>query len=750
MEAAVACTASASRVFWTPGLLARIARCLPPNDVACGIRLANRFAAAVLRRQEHLTVHLSQPCPHSIFTRRWGAGGPAAPAPTHSLNLRTRQQLICLTAASGILANLEVALKTAGCAPADAMLEAAAAAGHLEACKLLVSWGCSWGVSLRKAARGGHRAVCEWLLASGCPWSDWAAYEAARGGHLGLMDWLLQQGSSVGTPGFKPSPPALMAAAAEGCSLDSLRRLQQEWDPKGGWWEPSSEGERRWLLAGAAVSPTPDWQAKVEWLEGELGCRPSSDVFWSSPRLLQPRCLDRVLWLRRRGYPLPCEPMFLVRLGNAGNTALLRLLSEEGALLRAALPPPPPPPPPPQQQQQQAQQQQGGAGGVWVQQQQQQQQHPHQHQQRGAAGRAAAAAARRLLSGAAQGAAAAGHLAFLQVLFEHGYLRACHSGGGGSGRGGGRGEGRGGVGAGGGGSGGGGGGDVSSLKALANLAARGGHLSVVTWLVEVLRYDVQRDTRLFRAAAASGSTELMGWLWDRGARARDADFDVAVKRGGCEEALTWMAIRGFRLMGDPVSLCAAAARNGDLSTLRWLWRRWQQQQTAPTAGQLLPSLDWDRLIISCLWAPPGPRLAALRWLAQEPLERLLGLGLGQAPRCPPEDWPVDWRAAELEAKAAAAAAGQAAAAAAAAAAGGLEGSGLMARPGRVDEVELVLAWVRQQSRRWERRRRRRSWDGGDAGGGAGRRDGSWRRRALLAAAAAFIAACHAMAHRRLR
>ncbi|KXZ41268.1 hypothetical protein GPECTOR_589g655 [Gonium pectorale] len=76
---------------------------------------------------------------------------------------------------------------------------------------------------------------------------------------------------------------------------------------------------------------------------------------------------------------------------------------------------------------------------------------------------------------------------------------------------------------------------------------------------------------LFDAAAASGSLELLRWLWEHGCSwGGEATFDAAAGAGN-EEALEWLATQGCPSRADGEPYIRAAA-NGDTTTLRCLAR----------------------------------------------------------------------------------------------------------------------------------------------------------------------------------
>ncbi|KXZ45319.1 hypothetical protein GPECTOR_56g416 [Gonium pectorale] len=77
----------------------------------------------------------------------------------------------------------------------------------------------------------------------------------------------------------------------------------------------------------------------------------------------------------------------------------------------------------------------------------------------------------------------------------------------------------------------------------AHSAAINGHLHVVAWLVEMPGLGVVRDDDLFKAAAVSGSVELLAWLRECGCPWNSGAF-TPVAMSGCEVALEWLAERG--------------------------------------------------------------------------------------------------------------------------------------------------------------------------------------------------------------
>ncbi|PNH07776.1 Ankyrin repeat domain-containing protein [Tetrabaena socialis] len=298
-----------------PELVFRVLACLPSNRQACAARLVCKAAAAALSGPQHTTIHLSQPSPHSDFVRRWGKPGAMRP-----LTLARRHLLLSLTAASGCLENLQWLAERVGCSLVADVFVAAAGAGRLEVCRWLKQQGCDGQLTaLNAAAEAGQRSVVERLLRHGS--TIHAACAAARGGHVGLMDWLLQR---CGPRCSWGSPASLLEGAAEGCDLPTLQRLHGTYVQGG---HPAAARLPTGILAAAAGSPTPDWEAKVEWLEG-LGAAATSSHEACTRAASCPDALDRLTWLRARGYQWDWQATRAAAV--AGNVGALRYLLAEG------------------------------------------------------------------------------------------------------------------------------------------------------------------------------------------------------------------------------------------------------------------------------------------------------------------------------------------------------------------------------------------------------------------------------------
>ncbi|KXZ54371.1 hypothetical protein GPECTOR_5g450 [Gonium pectorale] len=249
-----------------------------------------------------------------------------APGSTRGLTLKRRQHLLCLTAASGVVANLEVAEQVAGCLLTNEVFHAAASAGQLASCQWLLGQG-SPGISdsLEAAAGGGHRHVCEWLLSLNNRWRKSGEAAAARSGHVGLMEWLQEQRPQMRFKTQDPTEQAvdLVRGAAHGCDLVTMQRLWPRLEHF-----DNINAHRALVLAAAAGSPTPDWAAKVEWLEAQ-GCR-LSDSRAANEAAALPDAVARLAWMRGRGVTVFGEPLLMA--ARTGNMAVLQYLLAEGSV----------------------------------------------------------------------------------------------------------------------------------------------------------------------------------------------------------------------------------------------------------------------------------------------------------------------------------------------------------------------------------------------------------------------------------
>ncbi|KXZ44140.1 hypothetical protein GPECTOR_73g661 [Gonium pectorale] len=443
----------------------RVASHLDRNEIACTLRRVNKAAAAQFRGPEHTTVRLSQPVPPHAFAEHW-----LAPGSTRGLTYLQRCTLLRLTAASGVVANLEVAMRATGSENSGLGFWTAAVAGKLNVCQWLLERnsaaaliGPVGGAILNDVAYRGHRHMCEWLLSLKVPWSivDGAS-GAASGGHIELMEWLLVRWPQ---PRLSRSLARLILAAATGCDLATLQRF----------WRDGGQGlaleDKKQALANAIGSLTPDWAAKVEWLEAQ-GCPRSVKVAqWAAT--CRRDAPARLAWMWARGDILGVAAVRAA--AGADNLAALQYLLTEVGIQ------------PPDNK----------------------------------------------YHGADTDAAREGHLAAVQALHSAGWPLDAF------------GDGR--------------------------LAAQGPHLSLLAWLVETLGEEAVRlDASLFKAAAKSGSVELLAWLRERGCE-WDAEAYTCAADAGCVAALEWLVERGCPMSegGWPFT---AACRNSDMLTARCLLR----------------------------------------------------------------------------------------------------------------------------------------------------------------------------------
>ncbi|GLC46345.1 hypothetical protein PLESTM_001860700 [Pleodorina starrii] len=331
LASAASATAAAGDVSqrpWSdlpPEVWINIAIFLPPNEVACTLRLVHKAVAEQLR--DRRAVRLSEPSPPHAFAWRWGSS-----QAWHDMPYKQRRRLLELTAGSGSLANLETALPASGCFLAAWLFTCAAGGGHMRMCRWLEDQGCPCNEleAAEAAARGGHLAVVRWLLArirqqqqdeqdpdrhrvvgcaafaaaagaghralcealladDGVTVDEQALLDAARGGHVGLTEWLLQL---LLLPRLPPNDGRgswsqaarwwLLPAAVHGFELRALQglhtTLQQHSATRGGDPDPAplrigDLADDPFLLLAALNSPTHDWRDKVRWLHQEQGVR---------------------------------------------------------------------------------------------------------------------------------------------------------------------------------------------------------------------------------------------------------------------------------------------------------------------------------------------------------------------------------------------------------------------------------------------------------------------------------------------
>ena len=160
----------------TPELIREVAKHLSPNDAAINLRLLNAETAAALRERYNIirldrcnaipsrgvAIACAETWPGDAFARHWGC-----PEPWRSLPLPRRLRLLCLAASSHHPPSLDAALTHSGVRLSFEVLQAAAAAGDLNAFLRLLSEGCDCAMAaLEAAAHCGHLHLLQWV------WSD--------------------------------------------------------------------------------------------------------------------------------------------------------------------------------------------------------------------------------------------------------------------------------------------------------------------------------------------------------------------------------------------------------------------------------------------------------------------------------------------------------------------------------------------------------------------------------------------------
>ncbi|GLC53502.1 hypothetical protein PLESTB_000756500 [Pleodorina starrii] len=319
---------------------------LPPNEVACSLRMLNKAAKELYSAPEHRTVRLSRPVPTDVFHQRWGS-----PGAMRNLSHQQRESfLVLITKSGGSVANLRLAIKATGLCSFSSLdiFEAAATSGRLEVCRLV--WqelACDRSTdsrdkaAMRVASFAGNVEVCTWLheehgtpfpeggasvkepsrvdaVAEGFTMTPLAAIvNAARAGKTQLVTLLLDDEQICTTIPVKWWNHVLPAAAA-GCDLHGLQVLYRRavvnrntTGNSGGDIVRMFPHMRSWTLVEAINSPTPDWQAKAEWLMSLPGF---SSVCWGENKYtIQVQRSDqrnsniaemlaRLNWLRDKGF----------------------------------------------------------------------------------------------------------------------------------------------------------------------------------------------------------------------------------------------------------------------------------------------------------------------------------------------------------------------------------------------------------------------------------------------------------------
>ncbi|KAG2437436.1 hypothetical protein HXX76_006087 [Chlamydomonas incerta] len=133
----------------------------------------------------------------------------------HSLSYDDRIKLLALTAASGELANLQVALEAVRTAPTVQVISKAAASGELAVVQYLHEHaGCPWAADTTAAAAAASQLdTLKWLVAAGCPVTCTALEAAAKAGDAATVEWLLADTPIISELSPRAAADALDAAA---------------------------------------------------------------------------------------------------------------------------------------------------------------------------------------------------------------------------------------------------------------------------------------------------------------------------------------------------------------------------------------------------------------------------------------------------------------------------------------------------------------------------------------------------------
>ncbi|KAG2425550.1 hypothetical protein HXX76_013594 [Chlamydomonas incerta] len=341
-----------------PELLERIASFLPHNEVVLALRQLDKATAAALNLSRHKTVKASEPLPVWAYA---GLGRVPFEQLAVARSAEQRRQVVRLAArTAGSLEAVEAALKAmdlrlggwvfiaAAELPNDGAAVqllrqlAATASGTASTASTATCLPLPAGETLNAAAAAGNIEACTWLLTQNdtrrlCPA---AACAAARAGHARLATWLTEQ-SSVRTLDVCK----LLAAAAHGCNVNDLTMLYDVYwrslvgprvvkpeadEPSAAFRPPKRVAARRdglkctfdhcsfeQALAAAAGSPSPDWLRKLDTLLSlhcggeELGrqvlsrCRTTLSQVFGAAAAAAPDGLSRVrlLWEERGWRP---------------------------------------------------------------------------------------------------------------------------------------------------------------------------------------------------------------------------------------------------------------------------------------------------------------------------------------------------------------------------------------------------------------------------------------------------------------
>ncbi len=189
----------------------RVSEYLPNNDIATSFRFTTKYIWTVLSGPRYSSVVLAEPVNTTAFSARWGSD-----ADVSQISVGDRRSLVRQTAASGVLANLQLLLRLPSFRnlSADETEEADKTGGADEAeeadsyhlANVMFAQ-----AALKGAVAAGRHEVCRWLTQSTRAMVDFdMAVAAARAGHLEVLGWAM---------GMRRLCPDAVWTSGAGCQL---------------------------------------------------------------------------------------------------------------------------------------------------------------------------------------------------------------------------------------------------------------------------------------------------------------------------------------------------------------------------------------------------------------------------------------------------------------------------------------------------------------------------------------------------
>lgn len=364
--------------FEVPYIIRHVARFLEHNEVACTLFHLNKATRAALTGQGMVITR--QPVPRHAFVKAWGTT-----QSMERLSPRKKRKLLALTAESGDIENLKIAIESSGGELHKATFNGAAIGGSVQVSNWLLLHRCPFGTSTVKlaaekgnlevvlllfnacsqdelpnyitAAWDGASCAGQWDLCEGLQrqqafkCSHRVARDAVYGGDVDRTARLMHFLQASACPlEAMANVMLVLGAVSYKCELQTLQRLyrsQQRYVI-----EADIRLRGAYLLTHSIASATSDWRLKVQWLEDqgawfvdsmffESLTRCNGFTFWESLfsrwdwsarlQLLLQRGMDQVfgVWLRTNITDTN-TPALLQRLAEAGfGNAVAPFLREE-------------------------------------------------------------------------------------------------------------------------------------------------------------------------------------------------------------------------------------------------------------------------------------------------------------------------------------------------------------------------------------------------------------------------------------